>query len=95
MHGEILIAYGINLRLEIKELLGVYETVRDDMWKGFVFPVGEKPNDKSWTGFQCYNHKTGSGYLTFFREFNNTESEKDIKCNTRIIGEAEKRTVVK
>ena len=49
------------------------------MYKGYVFPIGDLPNDLSWTGFQNYNPDNNSGYLTIFREINNAESGKSIE----------------
>ena len=48
------------------------------MFDGYVFPIGDEPDNKSWTGFQNFNPETRSGYLTIFRELHNVEKEKDI-----------------
>ncbi len=66
-------------REPLRNLISIYKKHRIDMSDGYVFPIGDKPDDGAWTGFQNYNPKTGSGYLTIFREINNPESEKAIK----------------
>lgn len=52
----------------IRELLKVYKKHRLAMYQGYVFPIGNEPDNFSWTGFQNHNPKSGSGYLTIFRE---------------------------
>jgi len=49
------------------------------MYNGYVFPIGNKPNDASWTGFQNHNPETSTGYLTIFREINNKETMQSIQ----------------
>ena len=44
-----------------------------------VFPIGEEPDNKSWSGFQFYNSDEKSGYITIFRELNNKENKKDVR----------------
>ena len=70
--------YSDQARELIKPLIKAYKAVRDEMYKGYIFPVGEMPDNKSWSGFQNYNPATGNGFLTVFRQINNEESEKSI-----------------
>lgn len=70
--------YSEEARKQIKPLLSVYKTHREAMYTGYVFPIGEVPDNKSWTGFQNYEPETGKGYLTVFRELNNDESINTI-----------------
>ena len=37
--------------------------------------IGGEPCDESWTGFQCHDPETGSGYVLIFREVRNHERE--------------------
>jgi hypothetical protein len=60
-------------------LIYAYKKQRTEMYKGYIFPIGDLPNDASWTGFQNYNPESSSGYLTLFREINNTDVSKEIK----------------
>jgi len=67
---------------QIKQILAIYKQHRQEIYDGFVFPIGQKPDNQSWTGFQCYRPGSKSGYLTIFRELNNTESQKAISINS-------------
>ncbi|MBT6006028.1 MAG: hypothetical protein HOG79_09940, partial [Prolixibacteraceae bacterium] len=70
--------YSQKAKEQIKPILSVYKKHREEMYAGYVFPIGDEPNNKNWTGFQNYNPKTNSGYLTIFRELNNKQSSKNI-----------------
>lgn len=61
-------------RTEWKGLLDLYRQHREAIWHGYVFPVGDEPNDRSVTGFQSHDPDTGSGYLTVFREVDCADS---------------------
>ena len=64
---------------QIRPLLAVYKKHRPEIFSGYVFPIARKPDDKSWTGFQCHIFENNTGYLTIFRELQNAESKKQIK----------------
>ena len=70
--------YSEEARVQIRPLLKTYKKHRKAMFDGYVFPIGDEPDNKSWTGFQNFNPETRSGYLTIFRELHNVEKEKDI-----------------
>ncbi len=70
--------YSEKAKAQIKPILSVYKKYREEMYAGYVFPIGDEPDNKSWTGFQNYNPETNSGYLTIFREINNLEPEKQV-----------------
>jgi hypothetical protein len=65
-------------REQIRPLLAVYKQHRAELFRGFVFPVGDKPDDASWSGFQCVMPDRRTGYLLLFRELNNAQSEARI-----------------
>ncbi len=72
--------YTPEARKEIKALLAVYKKYRKEMFEGYVFPIGDEPDDRSWTGFQ--NHlEDGSGFLMIFRELNNSQNRKKLNLN--------------
>jgi len=73
--------YAKQARKEIKKLLALYKNYRKEMYKCYVFPIGEEPDNKSWTGFQFFNSDKNIGYITIFRELNNKENKKDIRLN--------------
>lgn len=60
--------YANEARAEVKHLLGVYKRHRDSLAAGYVFPVGEIPDNASWTGFQDVLPGRAAGYLLVFRE---------------------------
>ncbi len=65
-------------RAALKPLIAQYKAERDEMYKGYVFALGQKPDNKSWTGFQNHNPDTGDGYITVFRELNNERQDASI-----------------
>ncbi len=71
--------YNPQVREPLRNLISIYKKHRTEMYNGYVFPIGDLPNDTSWTGFQNYNPDAKTGYFTIFREINNTQSEKSIK----------------
>jgi len=60
--------YSAEAKQEIKPLLAVYKQHREAMFQGIVHPIGEKPDNASWTGFQCHLPEKHGGYLLLFRE---------------------------
>jgi hypothetical protein len=63
-------------RDELKSVINVYKRHRQAMYNSIVFPVGDKPDDSSWPGFQFVNDD--GGFILLFRELNNTERKKTI-----------------
>ena len=55
-------------RDEIKEFLPIYKQHRDWMHSSYAFPVGNRPNNDTMTGFQYYKEGDTTGYLMLFRE---------------------------
>jgi len=70
--------YTEEARQQIRPLLKVYKQHRNEMYKGYVFPIGDKPDNKSWSGFQCHIPNQTTGYLTLFRQIGNTEPTQSI-----------------
>ncbi len=50
-----------------------YREIQTDLHKGSIFPIGDEPSGRSWTGFQSVQE--GKGYFIIFREAN-----VDQKC---------------
>ncbi|UOY05781.1 hypothetical protein L0P88_17800 [Muricauda sp. SCSIO 64092] len=73
--------YTNEARDQIRTILKTYKKHRDAMYKGYVFPVGNKPDNSSWSGFQNYNPEINNGYLTIFREINNGEATKTMRLH--------------
>ena len=56
----------------IAELVRVYRSHMKQIHAGRIFPIGEEPSGRSWTGFQSVGD--GEGYLLVFREHNDRPS---------------------
>ena len=56
----------------ISPVIKKYKEFQNDIHNGFIFPVGETPSGKSWTGFQSVHEQ--HGYFLIFREKNDQES---------------------
>jgi len=68
-------------REELKKIIGIYKENRKEIWESYVFPIGDEPNNASWTGFQFYHPEKKSGYLMVFRELHNNETEHELELN--------------
>jgi len=62
---------------QLKKIIAVYKKHREQMYSCYVYPVGEKPDNSSWTGFQFVNGD--HGYIVVFRELNNKHKTGVIK----------------
>ena len=51
------------------ETIKKYREIQHDLHSGMIFPIGDEPDGKCWTGFQSVKEK--EGYLLVFREDNN------------------------
>ena len=54
---------------EIAPLIQRYKEVQAEIHSGMIFPVGDEPSGRSWTGFQSILDDN-TGYLLVFREYN-------------------------
>jgi hypothetical protein len=63
---------------EIQEMMALYKQHQLQIFRSFVFPIGEEPSNASWSGFQAYDPETQSGYATIFREIDNPVEEKSV-----------------
>ena len=63
--------YTEQARDQIRPVLAVYKKYRKEMFEGYVFAIGDKPDNQSWSGFQCHIAEKKAGYLTIFRELHN------------------------
>lgn len=51
------------------EIISFYRQHQMHIYKGFIMPVGERPNGYSWTGFISHDSGSNTGYLLIFREY--------------------------
>lgn len=61
----------------IDKLIKIYKEHNTKIHEGQIFPIGNEPNGKEWTGFQSIGNEK-EGYILVFRE-NNDESKKAVK----------------
>lgn len=66
-------------RAELKELIALYRKERKKMFACYTFPIGERPANNAWSGFQLINDRQDGGYLLLFRELHNAEDSKEIR----------------
>jgi len=71
--------YSKEAREELKPLIALYKQHQEKIFDSFIFPLGDQPDNASWTGFQAYNPNSKGGYLTIFRELNNMEKKHTFK----------------
>ncbi len=68
-------------RDELRKIISVYKANRREIFESYVFPIGNEPDNESWTGFQIYHPEKKTGYLMIFRELHNTgkDQQNEIK----------------
>jgi len=54
----------------MRTAIDLYKQHQAAICSGCIFPIGEMPDGASWTGFQSYDPRTGTGYLIAYREDN-------------------------
>jgi len=65
---------------ELSGFISLYKKHREAIFQCYTFPIGDKPDNQSWSGFQMINEDdTSSNYLLLFREIHNAESQKIIQ----------------
>jgi hypothetical protein len=64
---------------ELKELIRIYKQHREEIFTSITFPVGDLPNNATWTGFQMVGtRQPGTGHLLVFRELHNPDASHAI-----------------
>ena len=51
----------------IIELINIFKSIRSELHSSFIFPIGEEPDGRAFTGFQ-FMQSDKSGYVLVFRE---------------------------
>lgn len=67
--------YSPQARAEIRRLLDIYKQHRESIYRGMVHPIGQKPDNARWTGFQCHLADEQRGYLMLLRERCNDQAQ--------------------
>lgn len=70
--------YSAAAKAEIRALLDVYKKHRLGIYQGIVHPIGSKPNNARWAGFQCHIPRENRGYLMIFRERCNPNAQHEL-----------------
>lgn len=63
---------------ELKNFISLYKKHREAIFNCYTFPIGDKPDNQSWSGFQMINEQNMNGYILLFRELHNKEKQKRI-----------------
>ena len=71
--------YSQEAKNQIKPVLAAYKTVRNELYECFVYPIGNEPNNASWSGFQAHHPERNIGFINIFREINNIDSTQNIQ----------------
>ena len=61
-------------RKELKALIALYKQHREAIFTSYTFPIGDEPDNGSWSGFQMVAPDLKQGYLLVFRELHNGQS---------------------
>ena len=65
---------------EMKNFIALYKKHREAIFNCYTFPIGDKPDNQSWSGFQMINEDNkNNNYLLLFRELHNTQIQKSIQ----------------
>lgn len=75
-------------RERVGALMSLYREHRRAIFTGYVFPIGEEPDNSSWTGFESIlDGNAQGGYFLLFRERLNTEPRQALRVRFAKPGE--------
>lgn len=60
-------------RKELHDLISIFKTCRKDIFTSLTFPIGDLPDNESWSGFQMVSTSRNGGHLLLFRELHNNQ----------------------
>jgi len=66
-------------KTELKQFIAMYKKHRNSMFNCYTFPIGDKPDNRSWSGFQWVNEKQDGGYILLFRELHNNTQVQPVQ----------------
>ena len=65
---------------ELRELIALYKARREDIFTSITYPIGELPDNESWSGFQMAStQRPDSGHLLLFRELHNLQPKHAVR----------------
>ena len=65
-------------RPAIRNVMEIHKKYRDGIFAGEIYPVGEEPSGKAFTGLLSRNDETGKAYLILYREAGAVEENAEI-----------------
>ena len=66
-------------RKELRDLIKLYKTCRADLFTSLTFPIGDEPDNASWSGFQMVSQQRNGGHLLLFRELHNAQPSHELQ----------------
>jgi hypothetical protein len=66
-------------RDELRRFIVLYKQHREAIFTSYTFPIGDKPDNASWAGFQTYAPDRTSDYVLLFRELHNGETRRGVR----------------
>jgi hypothetical protein len=69
--------YSTDEHANIRALLTLWKRHREALFESCIFPVGDTPTGRSWSGFQ-FRYNGSEGYLLLFREVDNDQATHSI-----------------
>jgi hypothetical protein len=66
-------------RAELRKFIQLYKQHRQAIFTSYSFPIGDKPDNSGWSGFQTYAPDRSSDCLLLFRELHNGESRRALR----------------
>jgi hypothetical protein len=65
---------------ELKNFIALYKKHRESIFNCYTFPIGDKPDNQSWSGFQMINDDNkDSNFILLFRELHNTKTTGEVQ----------------
>lgn len=66
-------------RKELKAFISLFKKHRKAIFESYSFPIGETPDNESWSGYQFVDESRSQGHILLFRELHNKEVNKEIR----------------
>lgn len=65
---------------ELQHFISLYKKHREAIFNCYTFPIGDKPDNQSWSGFQMINeNEKSNNYILLFRELHNNQTQKRVQ----------------
>jgi hypothetical protein len=65
-------------RRELSDLIGIFKGCREDIFTSLTFPIGDLPDNASWSGFQMVSRQREGGHLLVFRELHSPSPQHTL-----------------